>query len=288
MTGRRLAAGTALAFLLSVVIADTSFAVSESSCAALEEFHADRFPSAPVIDNPWLPMSPGMQLILEGRADRGGGLVAHRVIFTVTDLTKTVAGVNTIVVWDQDVNEGELAEAELAFFAEDEAGNVWNLGEYPEEYEGGTFVGAPSTWIAGEAGAEAGVHMPAVPRPGGPYYLQGSAPAIDFLDCAKVFKRGQSVCTPAACSDHVLVTDEESPLDHDGGRQRKYHAPGIGIMQVGAVGDPEGETLVLVEARRLSGAALRAARRAALALDRRAYAVSDVYGATPPAVRMSP
>src|SRR3990170_3720292 len=68
---------------------------------------------------------------------------------------------------------GQLVETELAFFAQDDDGNVWNLGEYPEEYENGEFVGAPSTWIAGLAGAEAGVHMLAEPRQGTGYYLQG-------------------------------------------------------------------------------------------------------------------
>ena len=49
-----------------------------------------------------------------------------------------------------------LQEQELAFFAQDDQGNVWNFGEYPEEYDNGKFTGAPSTWIRNEGGAYGG------------------------------------------------------------------------------------------------------------------------------------
>lgn len=277
---------SALALVLLFATATAVYPVSEANCAPLVEMDEANFSNATRIDHPMLPMRPGMQLVLEGRADRGRGSLPHRVVFTVTDLTKTIAGVRTLVIWDRDINEGELVEAELAFFAQDDEGNVWNLGEYPEEYEDGEFVGAPSTWIAEVDGADGGIHMPADPQLGGSYYLQGSAPEIEFLDCAKVFKIGEKVCVPAGCYGGVLVTDEVSPLDHEGGSQRKYHAPGVGIVQVGSVGDKEGETLVLLEARRLSAEGLRAARRAAMRLERRAYDIAEAYADTAPMERL--
>ena len=204
------------------------------------------------------------------------------MVFTVTNLTKVLNGVRNVVIWDRDFNDGQLAEAELAFFAQDNAGNVWNLGEYPEEYEGGQFTGAPSTWISGLAGAQGGLHMLAKPRLGTSWYLQGSAPEIDFLDCAKVFKTGETICVPVNCYDNVLVTDETSPLEPGSGHQRKYHARGVGIVQVGAVGDPEAETLVLVKLVHLGSHDLAAACKAALKLDKHGYRVSpDLYGHTP-------
>jgi hypothetical protein len=55
-------------------------------------------------------------------------------------------------------------------------------------------------------------------------------------------------------------------------------------VRVGAVDDPEAETLVLVKVSRLDAAALAQARAAALKLERHAYAVSrNLYGKTPPA-----
>jgi hypothetical protein len=80
------------------------------------------------------------------------------VVTTVTDLTKEINGVDTMVVWERDYTEGEEVEAELAFFAQDNDGNVWHMGEYPEEYEDGEFEKAPG-WLAGLKGASAGIAM---------------------------------------------------------------------------------------------------------------------------------
>jgi hypothetical protein len=247
------------------------------------DFDDDDFPRRPEIDNRFLPMEPGTRIILEGAVEG----VPHRVEFTVTDLTKVVAGVRTLVVWDTDTSEDELVESELAFFAQDEDRKVWNLGEYPEEFEDGRFVGAPSTWISGEDDAEAGVHMPAHRRVSSRLYVQGFAPEIDFLDCARIAQRNQQTCVPAGCFDQVLVTHETNLLDRKGGIQSKFHAPQVGIVRVGSVDPPTGETLELVEVEELEGSDLREVREEALRLDRRGYRFGgEPYQATEPAKRL--
>jgi hypothetical protein len=279
---------TAFLLLLPLIVptagAQEEEEAEEPSCEPVKEFNASDFPAAPNINNPWLPLVPGNQLVLQGVADRGGGLLPHRVVFTATSLTKWIAGVPTRVMWDLDINEGRLDEAELAFFAQDLEGNVWNIGEYPEEYAEETFVGAPSTWIHGVQAAEGGVHMLAAPTVSDVEYLQGSVEEIEFLDCAKVVSMSERACPPAGCYDPVLLTHERSPLDPEGGVQTKFHSQGAGIVQVGAIGDPEGETLVLVQHKLLTGPALDLANREALRLDKRAYRVSQPYLSTQPIV----
>jgi hypothetical protein len=252
-----------------------------TACARPVPFRVNRFAAPTRIDNTFLPLVPGTRFTLDGFANRGGGSLPHTVTFTVTSLTKVVHGVTTRVVLDIDVNEGALEEAELAFFAQDDDGNVWSMGEYPEEYADGVFEGAPNTWISGLDGARAGIMMLAAPKLGGPRYEQGSAPSIDFLDCAKVFAKNQRVCVPAACYSGVLVTDENSPLEPDDAHQRKSYAPGVGNVKIGAVNDPEGETLQLTRVNRLSRTALAIADLTALALDIRGHRVNDVYAQTP-------
>jgi hypothetical protein len=223
---------------------------------------------------------------LEGRSNVSGEPLPHTVTFTVTDLVKLIDGVWNLVMWDVDRSDDEIVEAELAFFAQDKSGNVWSMGEYPEEYEDGKFVGAPSTWISGQR-ATPGIHMLANPvqARGKAPYLQGYVPGIDFLDCAQVFAINQTARVPAGTFANVLITDETSPLDDPDAHQRKYHAPGVGIVQVGAVDDPQGETLVLTSVKRLSPQALSHAREQALKLERRAYQISAAYRHTGPAIR---
>src|SRR5919108_3807916 len=104
----------------------------EISEQPFEDFDHGNFDRSTLVDNDWLPLQPGRQLVYVGSTFEGGVRVPHRVVFTVTDLTKVIDGVRTVVVWDQDYSAGELVEAELALFAQDDDGNVWHLGQYPE------------------------------------------------------------------------------------------------------------------------------------------------------------
>jgi hypothetical protein len=259
----------------------TASGVGDSQpCDVLEVFDPDNFPETPEIDNTFFPLAPGSQRVFEGDVDG----VPHRVSFTVTDLTKKIAGVETVVVWDVDESEGVVEEAELAFFAQDNDGNVWNLGEYPEEFDGRRFAGAPSTWISGEDDAQAGIHMAAAPQVGSSFYLQGFAPAIDFLDCARVAATGQSAIVPAGTFSDVLVTEETNPALPEDGVQTKHHAPGVGIVEIGfTVPGSAPESLELVELNQLDDHDMKHARREALQLDRRGYRNSEVYRETEPA-----
>jgi hypothetical protein len=259
-----------------------------NTCAPYALLDPRTFGNSARVDNPFFPLPPGIQYVLEGRINSGRAAKPHRVTFTITDLVKNIDGVNNIVVHDVDINNGVKREAELSFFAQDNYGTVWNFGEYPEEYTSrGQFIGAPRTWISGQ-NATAGVHMVPNPRLSPTRYLQAYAPNVEFLDCAQMYARGQTMCLPLKCYQDVLVTDETSPLADATAHQRKHHAPGVGIVQVGAVNDPEGETLVLVHRTRLSPEALAVIRDDALRLEQRAYQTNAAYQQTSPAVRCTP
>jgi hypothetical protein len=252
------------------------------------DFDPRNFDRSTVVDNKWFPLKPGTQFVYTGATNDGKKRVPRRTISTVTDLTKPVGGVRTIVVWDRDYSAGELVEAELAFYAQDNDGNVWLLGEYPEDYEHGKFVGAP-TWLHGLKRARAGILVKAKPRVGAPAYAQGYAPPpINWTDHAKAYKMGQRTCVPAGCYESVLVTAEFNP-DEPGLYQLKYYAPGIGNVRVGWLGkDPDREVLVLTRVLTVRGHGLAKVRHAALRLEKHAYEVSkDVYAHTPPARRLA-
>ena len=159
------------------------------------------------VDNRFLPLPPGKQWTLTGTTTAG----KHEVVFTVTNVTKWVDHVRTVVLWDRDFQDGVLAEEELAFMAQDDAGNVWSLGEYPEEHAADGTVSAPRTWLGGHLGATPGVLMRADPKTNTSSYLQGLAPAVQFIDKAKVFQTGQTACVPTGCYNGVLVVDEWNP-----------------------------------------------------------------------------
>jgi hypothetical protein len=245
-----------------------------------KDFSVERFDyrRSTTVDNQFLPLVPGLQYTLSGTTLAG----KHEVVFTVTGATKWVNHVRTLVMWDRDFQDGVLTEEEIAFVAQDKDGNVWYLGEYPEEHADDGTISAPRTWLTGKLGAQAGLFMRADPRPNTSTYLQGFAPAVEFIDRARIDRVNQRTCVPTGCYDGVLVVDEWDPTAQpQDGHQFKYHAPGVGVVKVEGKGGTEVETLVLTKRRTLSSEELKAATARTLQLDRRAYRLARaVYGKT--------
>jgi hypothetical protein len=243
-----------------------------------EDIALSTFTRPTTIDNPWLALQPGKQLVFEGITDEGGKEIPHRVLFTATDLTKVIAGIPTRVVWELDYSGGELVETELIFFAQDDTGTVWHLGQYPEAYEGGQLVEVP-TWIHGLHDARAGIIMQAAPQLGGPSYSQGWGPKVDYTDRAQVAAVGARTQVPFGSYGDVLVIEEFSEPN---AFQLKYYARGVGNIRVGWRGeDATRETLELVNVIQLAQAHLTEVHAQVLALEQRATQISpDVYAHT--------
>src|ERR671910_2713102 len=163
-------------------------------------------------------------------------------------------------------------------------GNVWHMGEYPEEYEEGEFDKAPG-WLAGSKGATAGIAMRAEPRLKTPSYAQGYAPPpINWIDRGRVYKVGKNICVPVKCYDEVLVI-EEFEKNKPGAFQLKYYAPGVGDVRVGWRGpeEEEKEGLELVKDVRLGPQGVANARAKALKMEKHAYQIKEYYRKTQPA-----
>lgn len=242
-----------------------------------------QFPQPLNTDSRFFPLTPGTRFVYQGAVTDDDGTHRHRIVFTVTDLVKWVDGMNVRVILDEDYADGVLSEAELTFFAQDADDNVSARGEYPEEHEDGTFVGAPSTWITGVRGARAGILVPGRPRTGTPPFLQGIAPAVDFHDVGHVVATGLRVCVPAGCYRDVVTIQEWDPNAPEDGKQLKHYAPNVGLIRIGARGGDSQEEMQLVSRHMLGQHAMDAVRDAALRLDRRAYRISKDYNATFPA-----
>jgi ketosteroid isomerase-like protein len=229
--------------------------------------------------SPYFPLRPGTEFTYRGTVRENGRTMPHVVTFTVTDLVKLVDGVQTVVAWDRDFIDGKLAEQELAFFATDDEGNVWNFGEYPEEYAAGKVTGAPSTWIRGVGGAYGGIHV--LGNPGlTMQYLEGKVAAIDFWDVSRVVRLGGSSCEPLRCFKNVETVNEWSPNATDG-IQVKFYAKGAGLVRVTFKGGNSQEVLAITGIRRLSAARMAVIDRAVTRMDTRAYTIAPVYRSTP-------
>ena len=185
------------------------------------------------IDNPWLPLAAGNRWVY--RETAGDGSV-QRVVVKVTHRTKLIAnGVTARVVRDTVSERGDVVEDTYDWYAQDERGNVWYLGEDTREYEKGKVVSRKGSWEAGVDGAVAGIVMPAHPRRGMQYrqeFLKGEAE-----DKARVVSR----------FSNSVLTREWTPLE-PGIFEYKLYARGIGTVLELTV--PGGDRAELVTFRR--------------------------------------
>ena len=145
---------------------------------------------------------------------------------TVTHRTKLIAnGVTARVVRDVVTEGGEPVEVTDDYYAQDRGGNVWYLGEDTAEYENGKVVSREGSFEAGVDGAQAGVVMPARPRPGLRYrqeYYAGHAE-----DRARVVSLREQAGVPFGHFRHVLMTREDNPLEPKA-LEFKFYARGVG------------------------------------------------------------
>ena len=227
--------------------------------------------------HPLFPLTPGFQSVRTGAVNKGNRRLEHRLVFTVTDVSKTIDGRTAVAGIDQDFDGGELAEQSLEFFVIDQ-GAVRYLGSYTETYEGGQFVNSTDAWLSGVRGGRSGILLPASPRPGSGSFTEAFVPG-EGAATGKVVKTGQKQCVPFRCFTDVVVVEE-------GGSELKYYAPGVGGIKTEPLsGDPQ-ETEELVNVTTLSPVGLAKLSDEVVRLDRHARSVSrDVYGTSSPAER---
>jgi hypothetical protein len=192
------------------------------------------------IDNPWWPMTPGSRWVYRETDTEGAN---QKVVVTVTDRTKQIAnGIEARVVRDVVTEDGEFVEVTDDWYAQDQAGNVWYLGEDTTEYENGRPVSQEGSFEAGADGAEPGIIMPAQPEPGMTYrqeYYKGEGE-----DEGAVVSLDQQAEVPAGHYKPVLMTNDTNPLEPKV-NEFKFFARGVGpVLAVSVSGGSDREELL--------------------------------------------
>jgi hypothetical protein len=191
------------------------------------------------IDNPYWPMTPGSRWVYR---ETDGQASTQRVEVTVTNQTKTIIGIQARVVHDVVTEEGQLVEDTYDWYAQDDKGNIWYLGEDTKEYENGKVSTTEGSWEAGVDGAQPGILLPAAPEPGLSYrqeYYQGEAE-----DAAQVLSVDQRAKVPFGAFNDVLQTKDYTPLQPEI-LEHKYYAQGVGpVLVIGVKGGAAREELL--------------------------------------------
>ncbi len=172
------------------------------------------------VTNRYMPLIPGTTRTYEGGRER--------VVVTVTASTRTVMGVETVVVRDREYRGTSLIEDTEDWFAQDEDGNVWYFGEDTAECRNGSISGRPGAWEAGVDGAQPGIVMLAAPRVGDYYRQEFYAGRAE--DVARVRELGATVDHDGRVYRDVLVTEDFTALE-PGLLEHKSYAPDAGLIE---------------------------------------------------------
>ena len=120
--------------------------------------------SVSTVDNRYFPLTPASVSRAQGVAENGTTPQVDRV--AVTNQTKTILGVDTVVVLDTISSQGQPVERTHDGTPRMRRANVWYFGEDSFDYENGHFVKNSGSWQAGVNGAQPGIIMEANPKPG--------------------------------------------------------------------------------------------------------------------------
>jgi len=193
------------------------------ACGGSSAKFSDDFSHPTQIDNPYFPLVPGTTYAYGGSTEDG----FEHVDVSVSHLTKRILGVKSAIVVDRVYLDGELVEETFDWYAQDNEGNVWYMGEDSAEYDSGILVSTEGSWQAGVDGAEAGFIMLADPQVGDEYqqeFYEGEAE-----DMAEVLALDAPVTLSDASTFTCLKVYEWTPLDLTV-MEHKYYAPGIGVV----------------------------------------------------------
>jgi hypothetical protein len=231
--------GIATAAIVGALFAWAPWAASSPGTSYEPQLDPANFST--VIDNAYFPLPVGRTLLYRGVKD--GQTQVDRV--TVTNQTKVVAeGITARVVTDVATHDGQLLEKTSDWYAQDDRGNVWYVGEDTAAYLPNGKVDTSGSWEAGVHDAEPGLIMEADPQIPDAYrqeFLSGQAE-----DTAWIVDRGGSVTVPAATYKNALTSLEATRVE-PGAYDQKVYAPGIGIVSEQALtGAPETAQLVSI------------------------------------------
>jgi hypothetical protein len=212
-------------------------------------------------------------------------VVPHEIITTMTDVIRVIEGVKTIAMLDESTDSGEVSQVGMDYMALDKDGNVWILGGYTEDYQGGVYTDIDSAYLGEGGGAAFGILSPRNVDANTPRWFIGSAPD-EKPSVGTVVEVGGTYCVAFGCFENIRVVQEGNVGAPD--NENKYYAPGVGVINnIPLDASLHQDTFQLTNFVELSPEGLAEASQTVLDLEAHARTVApEVYGSAPPATRL--
>ena len=179
------------------------------------------------ITNPYLPLGRLKQDILEGSED-GKKTHVERTLLPDKHKAFHVGGqvVEALAVEDRELENGKLAEVAMDYFAQDDDGNVYYLGEDVDAYRDGKIVSHDGAWLVGKDTETPGLIMPAHPKIGD--HFKSEDVSLEINESDVVVSVSETVTVPVGTFKGCVKIEEHSAGEEI---EYKYYAPGVGVVR---------------------------------------------------------
>jgi hypothetical protein len=195
----------------------------------------------PQVTNQFFPLVPGTTCSYEGEAEDG----TETTVVEVLDETRIILGITATVVRDRVFLDGELIEDTFDWFAQQNTGDVWYLGEDSKEIENGEVVSTEGSWEAGVDGAKPGIIMWGDPAAHlNEEYRQEFYEGV-AEDVATVIDLDEAVQVPYGSFTGCILTEDSNPLE-SGTEEHKVYCAGVGLV-LEEPADGGGQRIALIE-----------------------------------------
>jgi hypothetical protein len=218
-----------------------------TGCASVNPAPAElpHFSHSREITNPYLPLASLKQDVLENTGERVertakpeihktfqiGGQTVEALTVEDREYTKPQLPKGALDYFMPDTGQlatghGELTEVTLDYFAQDDDGNVYYLGEDVDEYKNGQISGHSGAWLYGKDTQRLGLLMPAHPKVGDKFKSE-DVPKITW-ETDTVVSVSEIVAVPAGTFRNCAKIRETAS---DGDTEIKFYAAGVGCIE---------------------------------------------------------
>lgn len=234
--------------LVRSVVAATVLAIVVASLALMtktEDARASVPTGTPTFSNPltftnrYFPFVPGAIKVFRGKSEGEKTTVVDRYLSETRSFDWNGTVVECAILTEIEFEDGELVEISMNYFAQADDGTVYYFGETVDEFDEGTILHCGSWLVGGPSGDDpvetADVDDPAVFMPGnvevGDVWKPENIPDEDIVETDTARRLDKKVKVEAGKFRDCLEVQE---VDFDGSKERKWYAPGIGVIKAKA------------------------------------------------------
>jgi len=158
------------------------------------------------------------------------GTHSEEVVRTKLQSTKqfTINGqvVQALIQEDDGYEDGQLFEVAKDYFVQDDAGNVYYMGEDVDEYKNGKIIGHSGAWLYGVDTTKLGIIMPGQPKVG-EKWMSEDIPNLNIVEHDSAVSTTATISVPAGTFHNCVETLEVVAKE---GKEHKWYCPSVGTV----------------------------------------------------------